>query len=73
VPHGRFISATEPDAIAVGNRVRRVLLVEGSRMHALSANRRGEFDEAGRALKHVAKQIGQLGIEARSNRAITRW
>jgi len=46
------------------------MLAEGARMHALSANRRGGFDEAGRALKYTADQIAQLGIEDEAVQAV---
>ena len=46
------------------------MLGEGARMQALSANRRGGFDDAGRALRQAAEQIDKLGIEDEGVQAI---
>jgi len=39
------------------------MMAEGARMQAASANRRGVFDDAGRALRLAAEQISQLGVD----------
>jgi hypothetical protein len=46
------------------------MLAEGARMQALSANRRGGFDDAGRALRLAAERIEQLGIEDEGVQAV---
>ena len=39
-------------------------------MHALTANRRGGFDEAGLALRRAAEQIGELGVQDEAVQAV---
>jgi hypothetical protein len=46
------------------------MLAECARGEALSANRRGGFDDAGRMLRRAAVQIGQLGIDDEAVRAV---